>query len=218
MSTGSQEAAGKIRVVVADDHPLMLEAIAARLAGAPDIDVVATVADGRALVAAYDQLAPDVVLSDLAMPEMSGAEATVAIRTRHPDAKVLILSAMDDQASLTDAVRAGAIGYLLKSVTADALCQNVRTAAKGQSVFDSSSALVLAEARTATGHAAGGALSPREAEILALVSRGLTNIEVAAELFISAQTVKSHMERIFSKLAVHTRAAAVREAVSRGLV
>jgi DNA-binding NarL/FixJ family response regulator len=211
-----------IRVLVAEDHPLMREAIESRLRGVDDVEIVGAAADGRELVALYADLRPDVVLTDCAMPEMSGIEATVEIRRLDPAARVVVLSAIDDQSTLADAVHAGAIGYLVKSVEPAALVQSVRAAAAGEPVFDAAATrLVMAELRTPSKAPPGrgsSVLSRREAEILALVADGLTNAEVGEKLFISPQTVKTHMERIFGKLGVRGRAAAVREGISRGIV
>lgn len=222
-----------LRVLVAEDHGLMLEAILNRLDSDPDMEVVGAVGNGRALVEAYAELhaagaTPDLVLCDHGMPILNGTQATEQILQLDPDAKVLILSAYDDESLVTAAVAAGARGYLLKSVPPDELREKARAAARGEPVFDirTASAMIGAVRRqqqqqqrpVGTTAGPGAPLSHREVEVLGLVSEGLSNAEVGARLYISAQTVKTHLERIFVKLGVSGRTAAVRKGIETGAI
>jgi len=214
----------KVRVLLAEDHSLMREGILNRIAQADDIEVVGCVEDGRALVEHYGLLRPDVVLSDFRMPTMDGIEALVAIREADPGARVVILSAFDDARLVAAAVAAGAIGYLLKSLPARDLCAHIRAAAAGQPVFSAEAdRLVMDELRSPARHAAAPGparkrLSDREVEILGMAAHGLTNGQIAGKLYLSPQTVKTHMERISAKLGVKGRTAAVHKATTDGLL
>jgi DNA-binding NarL/FixJ family response regulator len=216
-----------IRIVIAEDHGLMLEAIVNRLSAEPGVRVAATVSDGRALVEAYTALhaagdAPDLVLCDYSMPGLNGFEALRAILDRHADARVLILSAYDDQALVVAAMAAGAAGYLLKSLPPDELREKVRMAARGEPVLDARTAVHMVgalrqrERRSGPAGLRGQPLTEREVGVLRLVSDGLSNNEIAGRLYISAQTVKTHLERICTKLDVSGRAAAVKRGIDTG--
>ena len=220
---------GRLRILVAEDHGLMLEAILNRLQSDPDVEVVGAVGDGRALVDAYAALhaagsAPDLVLCDHGMPRLNGIQATEQILTLDPGAKVLLLSAYDDESLVVAAMAAGAAGYLLKSVPPAELREKVRAAARGEPVFDSHTAAAMIGAvrrqRRPLGTAAGAGtpLSQREIEVLSLVSEGMSNAEVGQKLYISAQTVKTHLERICTKLGVSGRTAAVRKGIETGAI
>ena len=215
-----------MRLVVAEDHGLMLEAIVNRLEADDEVEVVATVGDGRALVDTYCALhgagePPAVVLCDYSMPGLNGLEALRAILDRHPQARVLILSAHDDQALVVAAMAAGAAGYLLKSIPPAELREKVRMAARGEPVLDARTAAHMVGAvRNRERHGPAGLrgqpLSEREIGVLGLVAEGLSNNEIAARLYISAQTVKTHLERICTKLGVSGRAAAVKRGIETG--
>lgn len=220
---------GPLRVLVAEDHGLMLEAILNRLQSDPDVEVVAAVSDGRALVDAYTALhatgaAPDLVLCDHGMPFLNGTQATTQILALDPGAKVLILSAYDDDSLVVAAMTAGAVGYLLKSIPPAELREKVRSAARGEPVFDSRTASVIVGAARRQQRPLGMALSPgtplsqREIEVLGLVSEGLTNAEVGQKLFISAHTVRTHLDRICTKLGVAGRTAAVKKGIQTGAI
>lgn len=207
----------------------MLEAILNRLEADPGVEVVGTAGDGRELVEAYAVLqasgsSPDVVLCDHSMPRMNGIAATKAILAMDPGAKVLILSAYDDQSLVVAAMAAGAVGYLLKSLPPAELREKVRSAARGEPVFDPRTAghvigAVRRQERTPYGATSLGApLSQRELDVLSLVSEGLSNAEIGQRLYISGHTVKTHLERIYSKLGVSGRAAAVKKGFETGLI
>jgi DNA-binding NarL/FixJ family response regulator len=229
MDARSAQPAQRIRILVAEDHGLMMEAILTRLQGDTEIEVVEAVSDGRALVDAYTRLldageTPDVVLCDHSMPEMSGVAAIEQILARNPEARILILSAFDDQALVVSAMAAGAVGYILKSLAPEDLREKVRAAARGEAVFDARTvshmigAVRQQQQERLPGELRGAALSAREIEVLRLVAEGLTNAEIGRQLFISAQTVKTHLERICTKLQVSGRTAAVRKAVETGIL
>jgi DNA-binding NarL/FixJ family response regulator len=211
-----------VRVVVADDHALVLERVLHRLAGDDAIEVVGTAADVEELVALYRRLAddgrsPDVVLADQRMPRMDAPEATRRILAIDPGARVLVLSAHADPTLVADSLAAGVTGYLVKTLPPDELVARVRDAAAGMPVFDRRTAgMVLAAVRRRS--APRPHLSPREIEVLALAAEGGTNGDIAARLSISPETVKTHLERIFHRLEVSDRAAAVRRGVEAGLI
>jgi len=227
MSDASGSATRPLRVLLAEDHPLVLEAIVHRLSADPTIEILATVSGGHELVAEYDRLVdrgeePDVVLSDHLLPGCNGIEATRILLERHPHARVIILSGLAEESVVASAIAAGAVGYLVKSLPGDELQQKIRAAAAGEVVFDGESAKLMIGAVRQTsrplGQSLGAALSQREREVLVLVSEGLSNADIGARLFVSPQTVKTHLERIFAKLGVSGRAAAVKRGIETGAI
>jgi DNA-binding NarL/FixJ family response regulator len=222
-----ERSSSSIQVLVGEDHGLMLEAIVGRLSSDPDVQVVGTAVDGQELVDTYRTLSasgrrPDVVLSDYSMPRLNGIEAMRLILDTDASAKVLILSAFDDRALVVSAMNAGAVGYLLKSVPPAELRERVRSAARGEPVLDARTASHVIGAVRARDRRAGGSslegvpLSERELDVLRLVAEGLSNTQVGAKLYISSQTVKTHMERICTKLGVSGRVAAVKRGIETG--
>ena len=210
-------------VVVADDQAVICAGFAALLDAQPGLEVVGTAADGRELVALVDAHRPDVALVDVRMPVLDGIEATRLI-TRDHDTRVLILTTFDLDAYVYDAIRAGASGFLLKDVTAERLVDGVRMIAEGSMLLGPavSRRLVADFARGAArkpGEAAHlGTLSPREHEVLLELARGRSNAEIAADLHISAETVKSHVAEVLRKLGLRDRIQAVVFAYEHGLV
>jgi len=205
----------------------MLEAIVNRLSSDPEFQVVGTAADGQELVDVYRALCeadrrPDVVLSDYSMPRLNGIEAMRRILDTDASAKVLILSAFDDRSLVVSAMSAGAVGYLLKSVPPAELRERVRSAARGEPVLDARTATHMIGAVRCRERRPGGSslqgvpLTEREVDVLRLVAEGMSNTEVAAKLYISSQTVKTHLERICTKLGVSGRAAAVKRGMETG--
>jgi DNA-binding NarL/FixJ family response regulator len=207
-----------VRVLVGEDHPLMLEAIVGRLEREPGIEVVGSVTDGASVVEKWAELQPDVVLVDHHMPGMTGIDAAREITTRDPDARVLVLSAFDEPALVVAALRAGATGYLVKSIPGSEIADAVRAAARGELLLGpSGTKAIVSEVRNpGAATPTDQRLSPREAEVLGLVSLGLTNAETARQLHVSSETVKTHLERVFNKLGVGDRASAVRRAMELG--
>jgi DNA-binding NarL/FixJ family response regulator len=204
-----------IRLVIADDHPVVRDGLRAMLDTQPDIDVVGEASTGAEAVSMVRSLRPDLVLMDLQMPELDGASATERIRAEHEDVQVLILTTYDTDADISRAVEAGATGYLLKDARREDLFDAVRLAARGESVLSPGVASrVLGRMRAP----AEEALSAREIEVLGAVARGLTNREVARELHVSEATVKTHLLHVFAKLGVDDRTAAVTVALERGII
>ena len=209
-------------VVVADDQPVICAGFAALLDAQPDLDVVGTAANGRELVALVDEHRPDVALVDVRMPELDGIEATALI-TRDHDTRVLILTTFDLDAYVYDAIRAGASGFLLKDVTAERLVDGVRLVAEGSMLLGPAVSRRLvadfASRRTPTlAPPALDALSPREVEVLHELARGRSNAEIAGDLHIATETVKSHVAEVLRKLGLRDRIQAVVYAYEQGLV
>jgi DNA-binding NarL/FixJ family response regulator len=206
-------------VVVADDQPVILTGFAALLDAQPDLEVVGTAPDGRALVTLVERTRPDVALVDIRMPHLDGIEATRLITDSHPT-RVLILTTFDLDEYVYDAIRAGASGFLLKDVTAERLVEGVRLVAEGSMLLGPTVSRRLVEefagrARPAETRSAG--LSGREREVLALLARGCSNAEIAEELVIGVETVKSHVAEVLRKLQVRDRIHAVVYAYEHGL-
>ncbi len=203
-----------VRVLVADDHPVVRSGLVGLLTVEPDVVVVGEVADGAAAVAAAHDLRPDLVLMDLRMPVLDGAAATARIVAEVPGVRVLVLTTYETDADILRAVEAGATGYLLKDTPRDQLVAGVRAAARGESALSPSVASRLVQ--QVRGEAER--LTPREIEVLAGVARGLSNAAVGRELFITEATVKTHLLRAFAKLGVDDRTRAVTVAMQRGLL
>jgi DNA-binding NarL/FixJ family response regulator len=205
----------RIRVVVADDHPIVRQGVVALLENESDIEVVADVADGRAALSAVLAEDPDVVLMDLRMPEMDGVEATKAVRERRPEVAVLVLTTYDTDEAIVRAVEAGAAGYMLKDSPTEDLVDAVRRAAAGETVLAPPITKRLVERMH---RVSPDALTSREIDVLREVANGNTNAEIAKRLHISEATVKTHLIHIYEKLAVSDRAAAVSRAYERGVL
>lgn len=204
-----------IRVLLADDHPVVRAGIAQIVTADADIEVVAEAADGREAVLAASRERPDVVLMDLRMPVLDGVGAIAELARVTPDVRVLVLTTYDTDDLIVGAVEAGAIGYLLKDTEPAALRDAVRQAAAGQTVLSAPIASRLVQQLrqpTAT------SLTPREREILTLVADGLSNAEIAARLHVGRATVKTHLLHVFDKLGVNDRTAAVVTALRRGMI
>jgi DNA-binding NarL/FixJ family response regulator len=204
-----------VRVLLADDHPVVRSGIKGMLAPDPGFEVVGEASNGTEAVALALELRPDVVLMDLRMPELDGATATAKIRAERPDTQVLVLTTYDTDADIVRAVDAGAIGYLLKDVPHEEITRAVRAAARGESVL---APAVAQRIMSRVRGPASDALTAREMEVLELAARGLSNSGIAAELFVSATTVKAHLTHIYRKLGVGDRTAAVTAALERQII
>jgi len=208
-----------IRVMVVDDHPIWRDGIRADLEREGGAVVIGEAADGGEAIVKARDLMPDVVLMDLQLPTVNGAEATRRIVEDSPHAKVLILSASGEEADVMEAVKAGACGYLLKSTKTSEVVAAIHRVCAGESVFSPSLAgMVLQEfRRMASRDPAEPGLTPRENEVLVLVAKGYTYREIAEKLFLSIKTVQNHVQNILAKLQLHKRYELMRYAIQRGL-
>ena len=210
------------RVMVVDDHPMWRDAVARDLTEA-GYAVVATAADGAQALRVAGAARPDVVVLDLRLPDMSGVEVTRGLQAANPAVRVLVLSASGEQQDVLDAVKAGAVGYLLKSATRLELLDAVRRTADGEAVFTPGlAALVLGEFRRLSAAPAGAGrgvprLSERETEILRMVATGLSYRQIATRLVLSHRTVQNHVQNTLGKLQLHNRVELVRYAIEHGL-
>jgi DNA-binding NarL/FixJ family response regulator len=211
-----------IRVMVVDDHPMWRDAVARDLSEA-GYEVVATAAGGAQALRIIAAARPDVVVVDLQLPDMSGVEVTRGVRASHPPANVLVLSASGEQQDVLDAVKAGALGYLLKSASRAELLDAVRRTAGGDAVFTPGlAALVLGEYRRLAAAPAGKGtgtpqLTERETQILRMVATGQSYKQIATRLTLSHRTVQNHVQNTLGKLHLHNRVELVRYAIEHGL-
>ncbi|TCU86084.1 LuxR family two component transcriptional regulator [Curtobacterium sp. PhB191] len=207
-----------IRVVVADDHPIVRSGIVALLQDADDIDVVGQASDGRAAVSVVLAERPDVVLMDLRMPELDGDAATAEILAAEPGVRVLILTTYESDDQILAAIEAGATGYLLKAAPESEILAGVRATARGETALAPSAAAALVRRATGSSAVAGPSLTPRELEVLQLVAQGNSNPAIGRALFLSETTVKTHLGHVFEKLGVNDRTRAVTRAMELRLL
>ena len=203
-----------IRVLVADDHPIVRSGIVALLAAADDIEVVGEASNGREAVDLALSLSPELVLMDLRMPELDGDEATALILAASPTTRVVVLTTYETDASILTAIEAGASGYLLKAAPQEEILAGIRSVARGEVALAPSIAAMLVgrvKTRAIT-------LSPRETEVLGLVAQGMSNPAIAKRLFLGEATVKTHLLHAFEKLGVSDRSRAVTKAMELGLL
>ena len=211
---------GRIRILVADDHPVYRDGLRALAARSPDLELVGEAANGTDAVAMAEQTLPDVILMDLRMPGMTGIEATRAILDRRPETRILILTMSEDDDSLFAAMRAGARGYLPKDADSEELIRAIRAAALGEVIFGASIASRLQAFFAPTRARAADPfpeLTEREDEVLELIAQGRSNHDIAARLQISDKTVRNHVANVFNKLRVADRAQAIVRAREAGL-
>jgi DNA-binding NarL/FixJ family response regulator len=192
-----------IRLLIADDHPLVRNALTQLLGAVEDIEVVATTANGREAVTMALETSPDVVLMDLEMPELNGIEATGELIAADPSARVVILTTFSDRENIMGALDAGALGYLLKDAEPEEIIRGVRSAARGDSPLAPRAAREMITQRSEAAVDTG--LSARETEVLALVGEGLPNKLIARRLEISEKTVKAHLTSVFAQIGVTDR-------------
>jgi two-component system, NarL family, response regulator LiaR len=212
----SEDASVAIRILLADDHSVVRQGLKMFLGLDPEFEVVGEAANGQDAVRLARELRPDVVLMDLLMPVMDGIAATAAIRQELPETEVIALTSVLEDVSVVNAVKAGAIGYLLKNTEADALVRAIKAAAAGQvQLAPEAQARLMREVRAPEGPEQ---LSERETEVLRLVAAGRANKEIARELGIGEKTVKTHVSNILSKLGLMSRTQAALHAVRIGLV
>lgn len=205
----------KIRILIADDHPVVREGLSGMLAGQAVFEVIGLAADGDTAVKLQTSLSPDVTLMDLRMPGQDGVEAIKAINALQPSSRIIVLTTYDSDADILRAVEAGATGYLLKDAPREELFRAIRAAARGDSVLAPAVAARLMSQMRAP---AEENLSSREIEVLDLVARGASNKEIGKHLHISTATVKTHLIHIYGKLGVDGRTAAVTTALEKGII
>jgi DNA-binding NarL/FixJ family response regulator len=208
----SSDGPGRIRVLVADDHPVVRAGLAAVIAQEPDLLLVAQAENGERAVALFREHQPDVVLMDLRMPLMDGVEAIRKITEEFPAARILALTTYEGDADIRRALESGARGYLLKDMLLSDVITAIRTVRRGERVIPAAVAVRLAE------YPERSDLTEREVEVLQLVARGLSNKEAAQAIGRMDETVKIHLKNIFSKLGVADRTEAVTVALARGLI
>ena len=209
-----------IRVMIVDDHSMVRTGLAAFIQVKPDLELVGEAKNGQEALLLCERLQPDVILMDLVMPRMDGVAATRAVRERWPHIQIIALTSFQEQELVRDALQAGAIGYLLKDVSTDALAEAIRDACAGRPTLapEAARALIQAARSADKDPAPGHDLTVREREVLALMVEGLNNPQIGERLSISVTTVRSHVSHILSKLGVSNRAEAIALALRNRLV
>jgi NarL family two-component system response regulator LiaR len=203
--------------MIVDDHNMVRRGLIAYLEEEPDLSLVGQAADGEEAVQICEQARPDVILMDLVLPELSGVEATKSIRRRWPQVQVIALTSFQERELIQDALRAGAISYLLKNVSGTDLVEAIRAAHAGRSTLAPEAIEALIQP-AGPQIAPSSALTPRERDVLALLVEGLTNAEIAAQLGVSRSTVKVHVSNVLSKLDVSSRGEAATLAIQHRLL
>jgi two-component system NarL family response regulator len=202
-----------IRILIAEDHVVVREGLAAIIDYQPDMCVAGHASNGKEAIARFSELRPDVTLMDLRMPEVGGVEAIAAIRNEFEDARIIVLTTYDGDEDIFRALEAGAQGYLLKDTPKEDLLEAIRAVNSGQRRIPAEVAARLAERVMA-----GRSLSPREVEVLWMIAEGKSNKEIGNALFIAEGTVKAHINNIHEKLGVGDRTQAVTVAIRRGII
>lgn len=209
---GEPDRGPAIRVLVVDDHPPMRMGLVGLINSQPGMHVVGEAADGEEAIEVYDDVRPDVVLMDLRMPGMGGVEAILALRKKHPEARVIVLSTYDLDEDIHRALQSGAKSYLLKDMSIEEIASTVR------GVFAGETPLPRLVAERLTERSQREQLTERERDVLESLIKGRSNKEIASSLFISEDTVKSHLKTLFAKLRVRDRTGAAIEAIRHGIV
>lgn len=214
-SAAGAHTTGSIRVLVADDHPIVRGGIVAMLEDETGIEVVGEAADGLLAVELAARLEPDLVLMDLRMPGIDGDEATSRILAARPQTRIVVLTTYESDESILTAIEAGASGYLLKAAPQEEILAGIRSVARGEVALAPRIAAMLVGR---VQRPSAPSLSPRELEVLGLVAQGLSNPAIAKKLFVSEATVKTHLLHVFEKLEVNDRTRAVTRAMELGLL
>lgn len=205
-----------LRVLIADDHAVVRQGLRAILSGDPSIAIVAEASDGEDACEQAAKVRPDLIIMDVSMPRMNGAEATRQLRQRVPDAKVVVLTVHDEPPYARELLREGAFGYVLKKTVLTELLRAIRVVAQGGVFLDASLARDSSQTTSKETFQEGIQLSSREIDVASMAASGHTNTEMAARLSISVKTVESHKARLMAKLGLKTRAQLVRYALHRG--
>lgn len=211
------ESTNPIRVILVDDHDMVRKGLRVLLEQYDDLEIVAEARDGEAAIDLCRQLKPDVILLDMIMPRMDGLTALPLLRQHCPETQVIALTSFGDSDTVQNAIKRGAVSYLLKNVSGDELASAIRKAQQGQAVLSPEATQVLIRAATQP-PAVGHDLTEREREVLALMTEGLNNRTIGERLFISSSTVKNHVSSILGKLGTISRTHAVAIAIEHGIV
>jgi len=210
---GQPEPGKIIHVLVVDDHPPMRMGLVALIKSQPGMDVVAEASDGEEAIEVYDDVLPDIVLMDLRMPGMGGVEAILAIRKKHPEARVIVLSTYDMDEDIHRAIQSGAKSYLLKDMPTEEIASTIRWIYGG-----GDASLPRQVAERLTERSQREQLTERQRDVLEALVKGRSNKEIASSLFISEDTVKSHLTTLFARLRVRDRTEAAVEAIRHGII
>lgn len=212
----------KIRILLADDHTILREGIRSILEAEADMEVVGEAEDGHTTLKMVDELRPDVVLMDIAMPLLNGLEATRQIKRHHPKVKVLVLSMHENEEYIRQVLACGALGYILKDAAARDLIQAIRAVYQGEAVLSPAITRLVIEDYLRWGDLQGqnhgDGLSPREREVLQLIAEGYTNKQIAEILCIAVKTVQAHRTNIMSKLDLHDRSELIKYAIRKKII
>jgi DNA-binding NarL/FixJ family response regulator len=204
--------ASAIRILIADDHPVVREGVAALVGGQADMSVVGQASNGREAIQQFRAHHPDVVLMDLQMPEMNGLDALIAIRDEAPEARIIVLTTYTGDAQVLRAIKAGARGYLLKSALHKELLETIRAVHAGRKTISAEASYELAK------HTSDDVLTPAEVRVLRLIAAGNANKEIAEQLSVSEETVKGQVRNILSKLDAKDRTHAAMIGLKRGII
>lgn len=209
-----------IRVLIVDDHKLVREGLKAVLGQGEEIEVIGEAGSGEDALEMFESLDPDVILMDISMPGLNGIQTTKLIKKQNPDTKVVILTMLDQEGSVYEAIKAGATGYMIKNTSSDELVRAIQAVHDGKALLhpDATAQLLKEFVCLSENRAKDYGLSDREMEVLQLLSEGKTNKELAKSLWISEQTVKTHLAHIFGKLGTSDRTETVARALRTGLV
>lgn len=208
----------KIRILITDDHAVVRDGLSSFLMAYDDLDLIGQAKNGEQAVQYCEQLKPDVVLMDLVMPGMDGASATRQIKEKNPEIQIIALTSYKERDLVQSALQAGAIGYLLKDISADELASAIRQAKAGKPTLAPEAVEVLIHSSQETEAKLGSDLTEREREVLKLMVDGLNNQQIAQKLYVSPSTAKSHVSSILAKLEVSTRTEAVSYALKNKLI
>lgn len=206
-----------IRIMVVDDHEMVREGLTTFLKAFDDLLLVAEAESGTSAIQLCAEILPDVILMDMSMPDMDGASATHAIRKKHPQVQIIALTSFKEGSRIKKALEAGAIGYLIKNVSADDLARAIRAAHAGRATLSTEATQALVEVENKL-PVPGHDLTEREREVLVLMIEGLNNIQIAGRLTVSPSTIKSHVSNILAKLGVASRTEAVTLALRSGII